>query len=421
MNKIIITAVAGLALAACSGNHETDTKSGTIDIASALANQTEVTTSQLGGKISFIPLETSDSCLVGNQWTLKVAGDKIVITNVGQMVFNNGDNTGVQVFDLNTGKYISSPGRVGQGPEDRENGFVYTNKNGNRLYSKAGNGNGYVVYTTDGKFAGKMPAGPRLSSFLTDADTTITFLKNDTDDSSRELVLYTYGQSGALLDSCVIFAGQEEVPFKRIFTGGEMVMITAHDKSGFPLTKMSMTEFKVGGKSSIIPGIPLNQIGDELYITQTMCDTIYRLGADGAEPVITFDFGGKGFPYTEFNNRLPNSNEIFVVNSLMTPSKVLFALSEGWLGEETHKEYVGVYDRKTGSVKLGDKEKGIADDLGAFMPFNPVTTTADGKFIGVLTMEEIEDWLAEHPDAERPAALANSTAEDNPVLVVISD
>ncbi len=137
--------------------------------------------------------------------------------------------------------------------------------------------------------------------------------------------------------------------------------------------------------------------------------------------MITFDFGGKGFPYTEFNKRMPTSKEMFVLNSLMTPSKVLFALSEGWLVDETHKEYVGVYDRKTGSVKLGDKEKGITDDLGGFMPFNPVTTTADGKFIGVLTMEEIEDWLAEHPDAERPASLANSTAEDNPVLVVISD
>ena len=158
-----------------------------------------------------------------------------------------------------------------------------------------------------------------------------------------------------------------------------------------------------------------------MHISQTMCDTIYRISAQGAEPVVIFDFGDNGFPFGEFNKRLPKSNEMYMTQALETPSKMLFAFSEGWLGDKSHKEYIGIYDRKSGKTIVADAKNGIRDDLGGFMPFNPVTTTADGKWIGMLTMEQIDEWLDENPEVNRPDWLTNSTAEDNPVLVIISD
>ena len=419
MNKFIIAAVAGMLLAACSGGDGSQTATGTVDIAGAMKNPGELTTSQLGSKISFVPLETNDSALIGGKWTLRIAGDKVAISNIGQVVVKD-ENVGVNVFDINTGRYVSSPGRSGQGPEDRANGFIWTNKNGDKIYSRAGNGKGFVVYTTDGKFAGKMPEGPEFSYFFTDSDTTMTLLKNDTGDSSRELVLYTYGQSGTLLDSCVLFSGQADEPVRRNFSG-ELLTIITYDDSGFPLTQQSLTELKTPSTSTIIPDIPANQLGDEMHISQTMCDTIYRISAQGAEPVVIFDFGDNGFPFGEFNKRLPKSNEMYMTQALETPSKMLFAFSEGWLGDKSHKEYIGIYDRKSGKTIVADAKNGIRDDLGGFMPFNPVTTTADGKWIGMLTMEQIDEWLDENPEVNRPDWLANSTAEDNPVLVIISD
>ncbi len=424
MNKIILPALAALALTACSGSYSSNGKPGTIDISSALDKQGEVTTSLLGSKISFIPLETNDSVLVGESWNLKVAGDKVVITNSSPVMTKDGHNANVQVFDLNTGEYVCSPGHMGQGPEDRGMTFsVYTNKKDNKIFSAAGSGGGYVVYTTDGKFAGKMPSKPGLGAILSHTDTTITLIESDINDTSREVVTYTYGQSGTLLDSCVFFAGQEDIPFNANFHGGGSLSVNSFGASGLRRTKMDIVEFVVGGNAAIMPYIHTDYVGDDIYFTQTMCDTIYRIGNQGAEPVIIFDFGENGFPYGDFNRRKPNSNEMFIINSLPSPSKVLFAFSKGWVGEDiyNHTEYFGVYDRKSGASIVGVARKGIRDDLGGFMPFNPVTTTADGKFTGVLTMEEIEDWLAEHPDAERPASLAKSTAEDNPVLVVISD
>lgn len=420
MNKLLLygACLYTVIMTACSGGSGSQTATGTVDIAGAMKHPGEVTTSQLGSKISFIPLETNDSSLIGGKWIMKVADDKVIFSNTGQVVLS-GENVAVNVFDVNTGRYVSSPGRVGQGPEDRSNGFVWTNKKANRMYSKAGNGNGYVVYTTDGKFAGKMTDGSKSSSFFTDSDTTVTLLSNDTGDQSRELVLYTYSRTGTLLDSCLIFSGQEMEPVSWKFDGP--LTIITYDESGFPLSNQSVTELKTASGSTIIPSIPANQLGDEMHITQTMCDTIYRISARGAEPVVIFDFGENGFPFREFNKRLPNNNEMYVTHALETPDKVLFAFSEGWLGDDSHKEYIGIYDRKSGKTIVGDAKKGIRDDLGGFMPFSPSTTTADGKWIGVLTMEQIEEWLEENPEVERPEWLANSTAEDNPVLVIISD
>ncbi len=54
------------------------------------------------------------------------------------------------------------------------------------------------------------------------------------------------------------------------------------------------------------------------------------------------------------------------------------------------------------------------------MPFEPVITTPDGKLIGIISVEEINRWTEEHPDAKLPASLANLAEDDNPVLVVVS-
>ena len=69
MNKSLLYAAClctGI-MAACSGGDGSQTATGTVDIAAAMKNPGELTTSQLGSKISFVPLETNDSVLVNNK------------------------------------------------------------------------------------------------------------------------------------------------------------------------------------------------------------------------------------------------------------------------------------------------------------------------------------------------------------------
>lgn len=422
MTKTLLAGIAGLMLVACSGNKADTQPTGVVDIQGALANKGEVTTSQLGSKISFIPLETNDSVLVGNKYSMWTSGDKLVLSNVGSISFGTED-AAVMVFDLNTGKHIANLGRRGQGPEDFGFAIPTVHKNSDKVSFKAGSGDGNVIYSTDGKFKGRFT--PRFDGdeytdlrMLAIGDSVVTMLENNVGDESRRLVFRTFALSGEQIDSMVVFDGQP-FPSTLLTISGPATFHTYED----PFTHCGHTiaTVKDSQKTSLFVGVTTEDVGNTWHIHEELCDTVFALTPTGASPSLIFDFGSNGFPFSELNMRMPTASEMYVMQIIESPSKALFSFSEGWLADDGHKTYIGLYDRATGKTTVTDAKNGIRDDLADFMPFSPVTTTADGKWVGVLTMEEIEDWLEEHPDAERPAALANSTAEDNPVLVIISE
>ena len=60
--------------------------------------------------------------------------------------------------------------------------------------------------------------------------------------------------------------------------------------------------------------------------------------------------------------------------------------------------------------------------MTGFAPFRPMNRTNDGKFVGMLKIEEIQDWLEEHPEVKLEGALApiDGLADDaNPVVVIV--
>ena len=421
MNKFIIAAVAGILLAACSGGDGSQTATGTVDIAAAMKNPGELTTSQLGSKISFVPLETNDSSLIHAQWTAAVVNNSLIVSNIGWFGNTLGDISAL-VFDIPTGKFLRSLGQPGSGPEDFSAGSTTVVANSDKVYFIAGNGNGWIGYSLDGKFAGRIlpEIKPKETNLLIcgDGDTTVCFIENNIRDSFRELVFRIYGNSGHMIDSCVVFKGQ---PVENPENPFDNVILFNNHLDPFPKLRQSIQEVQKSSSSYIIPRVYAYEMNNEIHFHETMCDTIFRLTPDGAEPVLTFGFGANRFPFNNLNKRLPDKNELFVTKILESPQKALFSFSEGWLGDKSHKEYIGIYDRKSGKTIVADAKNGIRDDLGGFMPFNPVTTTADGKWIGMLTMEQIDEWLDENPEVNRPDWLTNSTAEDNPVLVIISD
>lgn len=71
-----------------------------IDIAVSLEHLTELKTSQLGKQIRYIPLETTDSSLIGNSYSIKLSKDHIFVSTNGRCLS----------FNKQTGKYLGSIG-----------------------------------------------------------------------------------------------------------------------------------------------------------------------------------------------------------------------------------------------------------------------------------------------------------------------
>ena len=84
--------------------------------------------------------------------------------------------------------------------------------------------------------------------------------------------------------------------------------------------------------------------------------------------------------------------------------------------------YDGLYRKSDGVVMMNHIKEGFTDDLTGFAPFRPMSRTKDGGFLGMLKIEEIQEWLEEHPEVKLEDTLAplDGLADDaNPVVVIV--
>lgn len=405
-------------LHACNGNGSGSDATGVVDVGGTVGNLTEITTSLLGKSIRFVPLETGDSSLVNNDWTVYATDDRVVIANIGTFSYA-GMNADVLVFDIDTGRFVSKLGRIGSGPEDYLFAYPVIDRQGRNAYFGAGNGKGWVRYDLDGQFIGKiLPDEDSQRMSVVHINDTIMYNRTDiNDDDLRRVVITRRGFSGAVIDSVVMFDGQRKMPVSMIFDGP--VSFKSHN-APFRNTRRNILEVVTDHSSIVFPHTVVSMIGsDGLHFEELACDTIYNVTADGYEASVIFDMGPDGFPLEELNRRPIGVSELLVTNVMETPLTVLFSVSRGLPADDNSNTYIGVYDRLSGSTVMGAGTDGIRDDLGGFMPFNPVTVTPSGKFVGVLTMEAVDEWMDEHPDAILPETLKNYDPEGNPVLVII--
>ena len=107
-SNLLHTGALALLLAACSTTPQSGKQEGQIDIVSAFENQTELKVSHLGKNIRYVPLETTDSSLVGGLWSIRLLEDKILVSCKEANL----------LFDRQTGKFLRKVSSVGQGPRE---------------------------------------------------------------------------------------------------------------------------------------------------------------------------------------------------------------------------------------------------------------------------------------------------------------
>lgn len=92
--------------AACSGN-KTIEKDGVINVATHMQHLNQLCLQDIQSKeVSYVPLETTDSSLIGDRPYVRLLKDKILVSSQGQPL---------KMFDAQTGKFISTVGLIGQG------------------------------------------------------------------------------------------------------------------------------------------------------------------------------------------------------------------------------------------------------------------------------------------------------------------
>lgn len=121
--QIILGGLLVLLASACSAPNKTDNPN-TIDIAGSFEQLTELKVSQLGRHIRYVPLETTDSSLIGNSYSIRLLKDRILVTSGNHCL----------AFDRQTGKYIGNIGHKGDDPEGYSEAMFYIHPQTGTLY-----------------------------------------------------------------------------------------------------------------------------------------------------------------------------------------------------------------------------------------------------------------------------------------------
>ena len=408
----------GLLLISCSGVDRT-VNMNTIDVVGAMENLQELKVSQLGSKIRFVPLETSDSVLVADHWDFWVTDKYVIVSNMGR-----GSSQRCMTFDLNTGKYIATIGHPGQDPEAYGSSVPVLDASGNDVlyFFKP---TGIVKYNMDGRFLGSINStimNRRLTSYPLINDTVMTtVLSGSSLEGDRYISFLRMNLEGNLIDStAVVTQGKPIDPNARVryFDASIQNYPSLMPYSGLKFSRIKGRRENVGAVVEIKGSDQMWQTDGYIRFHQAFNDSIYDMTAENTPIAYVFDTGKWRYPVEETGKTEITSDHVFVTDMTETTDKIVFAVSNGWF-EEGNKGYVGLYDKKTGATAMSEIEKGFQDDLTGFAPFYPVRTNNKGLLVGVMTIEDIDKWLEKHPGAKRPTFIDTLVEDANPVLVIV--
>lgn len=417
--RVVVPLSVGVLVTACGHNDTSDSTSKIIPIADAIGKPTELKVSDLGSKITYVPLETTDSSLVPELWALVPTDDCIIVVCYSS---SGMEDKNALAFDL-SGRFISEIGHVGEDPEAYNSPFPVVAPDNHLLFRKGwGKNSSQVEYSINGEYLGRffpqMPVSPQSSRFVD--STLVTVVPNF---YLGELYPTIYaGTLTGEADTTVIRAVPEEAsvwqPYSEAYMNNlrgvmanSAVVFCEIDEQGGERRH----DYQHGKECNF-----LAKTDNQLHFFMPLTDTVYAVTASIIEPIYVMDCGKNALKASHFNHEEFPADVVFVSEICETPSKLIFGASRGWLSREGHQPFVGYYDKATGKTYATKAEKGFVDDLTGFMPFYPVVSNNRGDLFGIITMEDLAAWREEHPEAILPEALQSLDEDSNPICVIVS-
>lgn len=420
MKHLTLLIAAAAVVSGCSGSGSGKpqlSENTTIDVAGALAATEDLKVSDLGSKIHYIPLETNDSSLIGDRMTVKAEKDLIIFYPA--MNFGNAVNP-LPAFSITDGSFKGLIGHSGQDPEAFRYPTPCISADGKNVYfinpdwAVAG-------YTADGKFEKIYDTPTRLALGYVNDKTVGAIERTGTGQRSRKICTFQLGDT--IADTTMIMESLPSIPMP---ANDKINMVTVRIvTTAFPNAYQTVGNMEFNTTDGIIRMITtpdyLYRINDDVHFASLMCDTIYNINRNAAPtPAYIFNMGEGHVPVAEQLSHNYTSSDHLLTGIIETPTIIVFGITSGMFIKDEEKVNLGVFDKRTGTTRMLPADKTFTDDLsGTPLPFSPVTATSDGKLIGLLTLEDMDKWREENPDAKIPAWMDALEEDANPVLVVI--
>jgi uncharacterized lipoprotein NlpE involved in copper resistance len=411
--KLIFTGIIIiLLLFSCNNQRNKVLDSNVIDIEGGMLNLTRFKVSDFGKTIRYIPLETTDEALVGRNPVVKVLKNYIVVEDTQRncLLFNKQD-----------GSFISSIGRIGQGPDDYTDCFSWTDEKEEFLYFER-KPNQLVKYDMKGNFSGRIEfSSPAFPSYFLLTDSEIIGYYGGVS-QHNPLALGLFDKEGNLNDTIPQFTVESQA----IITPSEIAAINVlRAVSHFGIWTMHgviMIDYKNDTRQIYVPkATKIWRNNGVNRFKEDFVDTLYTVSDKKLIPSFVFHTGKYHWPIEETTSKRNTNERIFVAYVSENEDYLFFQCVRGMYSGEPDV-YNGLYDKKTGATRLGKNSEGIEDDLTHFMPFTPLGMSTVGEFISLVEVDALMEWKEKHPEAlnnDKLSFLKTLDEDMNPIVIIV--
>jgi len=394
----------------------------TIDIVGALEKNRIVNLSEIAGEITYIPLETTDSSLIG-----ELPGILLPFVFEDHMFMTFERNSDCKVFD-ESGKFIRKFNKSGRGPQEhgRANHAYFFNKRLVVLNDQ----NDFLEYGYNGDFIGKisMPAEVRDNYKISYNN----YAGNNLYISSLRPKINDDGTPGKDPDFCAVLYDTSskvvaKIPFPFVYKRVE-------NKS---------VELKINGETYTAFMDDASQTArfytynDEVRICFPDKGTIYSINKELTLDTLYHFILGE-YQKTPENSTTLSFNDSKVISPIITEMETerylflwlnLRALANDPLitpdSESSLRTTYGIFDKQSGETTLMNMpvygKKGFKEDLQGGPPFWPKSITSDGKYmVGIVDAIQFITYAEENDCPEKIKRMAEKMDEnDNPIAILV--
>ena len=351
--------------------------------------------------VQYVPLETNDSSLIGDQADVMVLEKMLLVSSVNQPL---------KAFDRVTGKYLYEIGHIGNDPEGYakdEWGKInyWVDANGGKIYFMGWN-NDFQLYDLNGGYWGKlqMPIGGDFNIaqnyFLMNADTIWGHNKLHLSEGMPS-VFYIQGKipqiTGIYSWPSSLLPMDEVVSLSNLLGG-----YVAH---GGDLQMVELT----GGRKyyTAINSPSLWRQGGAIRLKQAFNDTIYTVSADRLVPYKRVNLG-KWHWQDDASYQVDGCKDRIYIDYVLENDRYIYFHFQTGLYTKSAKSYCAFYDKMKKVVSVGQSDKILERSHNLTVQIRNVS--ADGCFVALLSSEKL--------NTEERDRLKVSE-EDNPVVVIL--
>lgn len=416
-NIIIPLSICVAVLTGCSGKNQTDYDAvpNVIDVEEAFHNRKNITLTDLGEQVRYIPLETTDSSVVAvSSLTAMAVTDKFILIGASSVP--------ITVFDKENGRYVGQVGQIGNGPEEYPHGTNFMADPITQTIYVRISPTKYQSYDAKGKFLKTVSweesaRGTIVAPYFM-GDKFFTYVNLPSEHTT--VFSYSYDGAGGEKSDSLPVKGDNKFP------GGKPKLV-------LPLVGAEV----LGGKTYLMQfennkwtyGHQNNNaywhLHGELRMKDTFNDTIFAMKDDFRHPVpeIVFHMGKWG-GFERYEEAGVMTDKLIVTRVMETEHVVYFNLFQNmydvdsWLKGRNSLAYAGVYNKATGVTKI-QESAGIENSLEGLPRFSVYNVSTAGELVVCYQTETLIEAREKMLSEEQPEWLKQLQEDDNPVILLI--